>query len=68
MNVIGVFLWIAVAGTALHYWAGYQNEHKYQVVASEREIGLALGSMCVLQGAAHLIDAFFAFNLYSSQK
>lgn len=64
MNVIGVFLWVAVAGTALHYWHGYQNEHKYEIVANERDAGLALGSLCVLNAAAHLIDAVFAFKLY----
>lgn len=67
MNVIGVFLWVSVAGTALHYWHGYQNEHKFEIIASEREVGLALGSLCVLNAAAHLIDAVFAFKLYTDK-
>jgi len=67
MNVIAVFLWIAVAGTALHYWSGYQNEHRFQNVSTERDIGLALGALCVLNGAAHLIDAFFAFSLFNKE-
>jgi len=57
MNIIGVFLWVAVGATALHYWSGYLLEHKYQHVSSEREVGLALGSLCVLNGAAYLIDS-----------
>lgn len=38
MNIVGVFLWVAVGATALHYWHGYLFEHKYQMVDSEREV------------------------------
>ncbi|KAH1016794.1 hypothetical protein HUJ04_007963 [Dendroctonus ponderosae] len=37
MNIVGVFLWIAVGATALHYWHGYLSEHKYTYVNSERQ-------------------------------
>ncbi|XP_076273740.1 smooth septate junction protein snakeskin isoform X2 [Rhynchophorus ferrugineus] len=57
MNIVGIFLWIAVGATALHYWHGYLDEHKYTYVNSERQVGLALGSLCVLNGAAYLIDS-----------
>lgn len=85
MNVVGVFLWVAVGATALHYWSGYLLEHKYQTAASEREVstpistqkknpkncpsstfyfifqvGLAMGSLCILSGAAYLIDSVLA--------
>jgi len=42
MNIVGVFLWIAVGATALHYWHGYLSEHKYTYVNSERQVKSAL--------------------------
>ncbi|XP_030752115.1 protein snakeskin isoform X2 [Sitophilus oryzae] len=57
MNIVGIFLWVAVGATALHYWHGYLAEHKYTYVNSERQVGLALGSLCVLNGAAYLVDS-----------
>ncbi|XP_066153409.1 protein snakeskin isoform X1 [Euwallacea fornicatus] len=57
MNIVGLFLWIAVGATALHYWHGYLSEHKYTYVNSERQVGLALGSLCVLNGAVYLVDS-----------
>ncbi|KAJ3645953.1 hypothetical protein Zmor_023570 [Zophobas morio] len=60
MNIIGVFLWVAVGATALHYWSGYLVEHKYLTSASEREVGLAMGSLCILSGAAYLVDTVLA--------
>ncbi|XP_044253495.1 protein snakeskin [Tribolium madens] len=56
MNIIGVFLWVAIGATAIHYWSGYLLEHKYQTTASEREVGLAMGALCILNGAAYLVD------------
>lgn len=38
MNVVGVLLWLGVAGTCLHYWHGYQAEHDFSTVASERMV------------------------------
>ncbi|KAF5283603.1 hypothetical protein FQR65_LT13809 [Abscondita terminalis] len=56
MNFLGIFLWLAVGATALHYWEGYQGEHKYTHVSSERQVGLALGALCVISGVAYLLD------------
>jgi len=56
MNFLGIFMWIAVGATALHYWQGYQSEHKFIHVSSERQVGLALGSLCVISGAIYLLD------------
>ncbi|VEN49624.1 unnamed protein product [Callosobruchus maculatus] len=57
MNIVGVFMWIAVGATALHYWHGYLAEHKYSHVDSERQVGLAMGSLCIINGAAYLVDS-----------
>ncbi|KAJ8922937.1 hypothetical protein NQ315_001482 [Exocentrus adspersus] len=56
MNVVGTFMWVAVGATALHYWHGYLFEHKYSMVDSERQVGLAMGALCVINGAAYLVD------------
>ncbi|XP_049869608.1 uncharacterized protein LOC126369293 [Pectinophora gossypiella] len=56
MNFVGVFLWIAVGAVALHYWGGYQGEHQFQFVFAERQVGLAVGALCVIQGAVYLLD------------
>ncbi|XP_068631789.1 uncharacterized protein [Battus philenor] len=60
MNFVGVFLWIAVGAVALHYWGGYQGEHQYQFVFAERQVGLAVGALCVIQGAVYLLDTVLA--------
>ncbi|KAJ8980133.1 hypothetical protein NQ317_009192 [Molorchus minor] len=57
MNIVGVFLWVAVGATALHYWQGYLQENKYQHADSERQVGLAVGSLCIINGAAYIIDS-----------
>uniref|UniRef100_A0A2A4JGU3 DUF7775 domain-containing protein n=1 Tax=Heliothis virescens TaxID=7102 RepID=A0A2A4JGU3_HELVI len=56
MNFVGVFLWIAVGAVALHYWGGYQGEHQYQFVFAEKQVGLAVGALCVINGAVYLLD------------
>ncbi|XP_031765206.1 protein snakeskin isoform X2 [Galleria mellonella] len=56
MNFVGVFLWIAVGAVALHYWGGYQGEQQYHFVYSEKQVGLAVGALCVIQGAVYLLD------------
>nr|CAD7423401.1 unnamed protein product [Timema monikensis] len=61
VNFSGCILWIAVGGTALHYWHGYQSEHKFLTFTQEREVGLALGSLCVIQGAVYLLDTVLTF-------
>lgn len=67
MNVCGVILWVAVAGVSLHYWLGYQTAHHQEVIELERDAGLALGSLCVLNAATHLIDSVFSFKLYENK-
>jgi len=61
MNFVGMFMFIAVGGIALHYWIGYQNENKYISVASERAIGITVGVLCVLSGAIYLVDTVLSF-------
>ncbi|XP_028033313.1 uncharacterized protein LOC114245364 [Bombyx mandarina] len=56
MNFVGVFLWIAVGAVALHYWGGYQGEHQFQFVFAEKQVGLAVGALCVINGAIYLLD------------
>lgn len=40
MNVVGVLLWLGVAGTALHYWHGYQALHDFTAASSERMVSV----------------------------
>ncbi|XP_063234542.1 protein snakeskin [Bacillus rossius redtenbacheri] len=65
MNVTGCIMFIAVGGTALHYWHGYMPENKFLSFSSEREVGLALGSLCVLTGAVFLLDTVLSFIHFS---
>ncbi|XP_062716742.1 protein snakeskin-like [Aedes albopictus] len=68
MNVVGTFMWVAVGGTALHYWHGYLAEHDFQHITSERTAGLALGSLCVVTGALYLADSVLAFIHYAKHE
>ena len=61
MNFIGTVLFIAVGGIALHYWIGYQPEHKYRVVSTEQRIGITVGIMCVISGAIYAVDTVLSF-------
>lgn len=65
MNVVGTFMWVAVGGTALHYWKGYMKDSDYLYVASERQVGLAMGALCVIEGALYLLDTVLACIHYS---
>lgn len=38
MNFVGTFMFVAVGGTALHYWNGYQSENKFDAVVQERQV------------------------------
>jgi len=38
MNFVGAFMFVAVGGTALHYWHGYQPEQKFVYDAPERQV------------------------------
>ena len=64
MNVLGLFMWIAVAGTALHYWDNYAHQHQFDITGNERSSGLALGSLCVFTAFLHLADSAFSIKLY----
>jgi len=68
MNFVGCFMWLAVGGTALHYWHGYLSEQKFTTFTSEREVGLAVGSLCVLTGAIYLLDTVLSFLHFSRDK
>lgn len=61
MNFFGTVLFVAVGGIALHYWIGYQPEHKYKAVSSERGIGITVGILCVISGAIYLVDTVLSF-------
>ncbi|KAG6794789.1 protein snakeskin [Apis mellifera caucasica] len=65
MNFVGTFMFIAVGGTALHYWHGYQPENKFDTIVQERQIGLAVGALCVIEGAAYLVDLILSFLHFS---
>ncbi|XP_033215854.1 protein snakeskin [Belonocnema kinseyi] len=68
MNFVGMIMFIAVGGTALHYWHGYLAERKYIHVATERQVGLALGSLCILEGAAYLVDLILSFLHFAKEE
>lgn len=38
MNVVGAFMWVAVGGTALHYWQGYMAAYDQVVVVREQVV------------------------------
>ncbi|KAK3909367.1 Protein snakeskin [Frankliniella fusca] len=61
MNFVGTIMWISVGGTALHYWSGYMKEQHYTTNVPERSVGLAVGALCVIEGAAYLIDTVLSF-------
>ncbi|XP_037938983.1 protein snakeskin [Teleopsis dalmanni] len=60
MNVVGTCLWIFVGGVALHYWNGYMSDEDFLYVNSERQVGIALGALCVIEGALYLGDTVVA--------
>ncbi|OAD53147.1 hypothetical protein WN48_10777 [Eufriesea mexicana] len=50
MNFVGTFMFVAVGGTALHYWHGYQPENKFDTIIQERQI---LASVCTNELLKH---------------
>lgn len=68
MNVVGVLLWLGVAGTALHYWHGYQAPHDFTAAASERMVGLIMGYLTLLTAALYLADSVLAFIHYAKSE
>lgn len=39
MNFLGIFLWVAVGATALHYWNQYLHEERHDKTYSEQQVG-----------------------------
>lgn len=51
MNVVGIFMWLAVGATALHYWHGYMAEHRFIYISSERQVSaLEIFSLEIFSG------------------
>ncbi|XP_019868115.2 protein snakeskin [Aethina tumida] len=67
MKVVGVFLWFAVAGTAIHYWKSYSNDNK-ALEGNEKQIGLAMGSLCVINGVVYFGDAALSILFFFNTK
>ncbi|KAL0893316.1 hypothetical protein ABMA27_014907 [Loxostege sticticalis] len=67
MNFVGVFMWLAVGAVALHYWGGYQGEHQFQFVFAEKQVGIAVGALCVIQGAVYLLDTALSVIHYTKE-
>lgn len=61
MNFFGTVLYIAIGSIALHYWIGYQPEHKYKVWNSEKSTGITVGILCIISGAVYLVDTVLSF-------
>jgi len=64
MNFIGTFMFIMIGAVALHYWHGYMSEHKYIHIATEKQIGIMLGLLCIFEGLAYLMDLIFTVMHY----
>ncbi|KAI4457087.1 protein snakeskin [Holotrichia oblita] len=83
MNIVGIFMWLAIGAVALHYWHGYLSEQRFIYVSAERQVnflyiisaycilklfffqtGLAMGSLCVINGALYLLDSVLASAHY----
>ncbi|KAF4528907.1 hypothetical protein B566_EDAN017216 [Ephemera danica] len=67
MNLIGAFMWLAVGGTCLHYWNDYQNESMYIVTSSEKKFGIAVGSLCIVEGVVFIVDTLLSFRIHWEQ-
>ncbi|KAF4528904.1 hypothetical protein B566_EDAN017213 [Ephemera danica] len=68
MNFVGTFMWVAVGGVCLHYWTGYQDEHKYTSMSMEKQVGIAVGAMCVFEGAIYLFDTLLSFSHFENRE
>ncbi|XP_014236412.1 protein snakeskin-like [Trichogramma pretiosum] len=62
MNILGFFMWGAVGCIALIYWGGYMNEHKYTQVLNEKQVGIALGTLCIIESALYGCDTLIAYR------
>ncbi|GJQ81809.1 hypothetical protein Trydic_g350 [Trypoxylus dichotomus] len=57
MNIVGIFLWMAVGAACLHYWINYLSEYWLSNDTPERRAGLALGALCFINGVFFLLDS-----------
>ncbi|XP_053954451.1 protein snakeskin-like [Anastrepha ludens] len=64
MNTVGTALWITVGVVAIHYWLGYMSDGSFSYASSERSVGLAMGALCIAQGALYLVDTILGCVLY----
>ncbi|XP_077286246.1 protein snakeskin-like [Arctopsyche grandis] len=60
MSFVGIFMWFAVGGAAIHYWSGYGTEDLHWQNYAERKVGLALGSLCIVNGLVYFVDTVLA--------
>lgn len=58
MNVVGTLLWLGVAGTALHYWHGYQAPHDFANLASERMVSVKIPIIFAQVFNLYILDGF----------
>lgn len=68
MNFVGTCMWLSVGATALHYWNGYVPDYDYIYDGTERQVGLALGSLCILSSILYLADTLLPFVRFSKSK
>ncbi|XP_067643367.1 protein snakeskin-like [Eurosta solidaginis] len=64
MNTIGTIMWTAIGGVAMHYWLGYMSDGDFSYVSAERKVGIAMGTLCIVQGALYLVDTSLGCLLY----
>ncbi|XP_053954457.1 protein snakeskin [Anastrepha obliqua] len=65
MNMVGTAMWVTIGGVALHYWCGYMSDQDFLYVNAERQTGIAMGALCVIEGALYLLDTVLACIHYS---
>ncbi|KAJ8681740.1 hypothetical protein QAD02_017532 [Eretmocerus hayati] len=67
MNFIGFFMFIVIGGIALHFWIGYLPEHKLYTFITEREAGIAMGLLCVVEGVMYIVDFVLSLLHFSKE-
>ncbi|XP_015603013.1 protein snakeskin [Cephus cinctus] len=68
MNFVGMIMFTAVGATALHYWHGYQNDHDFIHVTTERQVGIAVGALCTFEAAIYLFDLVLSFLQFAKEE
>lgn len=67
MNVVGTCMWLAVGGTAIHYWSQYVPEFETIPPTSERAVGITVGVLSIVSGILYCVDSIFAFVHYARE-